>query len=67
MKEAKIKHIHRSYRDHIHNVYLDLLKKYRSNIGEKTEYGTMITQELIDKVKERYLKLINSPGGMNKV
>tara|TARA_Y100001973_G_scaffold19581_1_gene28874 strand:+ start:6039 stop:6242 length:204 start_codon:yes stop_codon:yes gene_type:complete len=67
VKEPTVKHRHPSYRDYIHNVYLDLLKSYSGNIGEKTIYGTVITLELIDKVKERYLKLLNSPKGMTKV
>ena len=51
VKQATNQYIIRFYRERIDT--------FTKTLGEETEYGTVITQELIDTLKKRHSRLCN--------
>ena len=41
----------------IRSVYADIIKQFSTNIGNRTIYKTVITEDMIDIIKKRYLQL----------
>ena len=63
MQKIKIKfleeRVKQATNQYIIRFYRERIDTFTKTLGEETEYGTVITQELIDTLKKRHSRLCN--------